>query len=80
MSHTGSTSVPETPQVPGHASGHLCAATLPPAPAGVGAALGLLVISAGALIAPAVGRHRRVSAARWWPPPPPLSSLCVWRI
>jgi hypothetical protein len=80
MSHSGSSSVPEAPQGPDHASSHLCASTLPPSPASIGAALGLLLILTAALITPAVGPHRRFFATRWWPPPPPLSSLCVWRI
>jgi hypothetical protein len=78
-SHPANTSVPEAPQVPDHASSHLCASTLPPSPASVGTALGLLVILTVTLTTPAMG-PRRFFAARWWPPPPPLSSLCVWRI
>jgi hypothetical protein len=80
MTHPGSTSLPESPQVPGHVSSHLCASTLPPQPAGVGAALGLLVVLPAALAAPTVVARPRFSTARRWPPPPPLSSLCVWRI
>lgn len=80
MSHPGSTPAPEAPQVPSHASSHLCASTLPPSPASMGSALGLLGILTAALITPAADRRRRFFAARWWPPPPPLSSLCVWRI